>query len=126
MCQQPERISLSRISTSSSSATADNRPGPGRGLDKLLQYLGHRLECFLGGALDKFGYGPAAEERTALSAISELATDRMYRVEIVRGKMVVQLINKAEVTRIERRIKRSCQKLAKHLRFANHTPADIK
>ena len=55
-----------------------------------------------------------------MSAISKLSRDRAYCFEVVRGKMVVRVISETEVVQAERRINKSCKKLAKHIRFVNH------
>ena len=43
--------------------TRDNLPGPGRALDNLYQFLGRKLERWLGVIADKAGFGPAAGRR---------------------------------------------------------------
>ena len=94
----------------------DDLPGAGRGLDNIYQFLGARLDRFLGVVADNLGYGPAAEERNAQSAISRLSAYRKLSTKVARGKLVVQ-ISEADILRQEERFRKSCKKLAKHLRF---------
>ena len=103
----------------------DDLPGAGRGLDNIYQFLGACLDRFLGVVADKLGYGPAAEERNAQSAISKLSTVCEYRIKVVRGKIVVQA-SEVDILRQEERIKKSCKKLAKHLRFVNNSNREIR
>ncbi|KLO08847.1 hypothetical protein SCHPADRAFT_592790 [Schizopora paradoxa] len=66
--------------TISSTATADDLPGPGRILDGLLQRLGRRVESFLNGYANRFGLGPVyvAEEIRFLSRYGELTIFDRY------------------------------------------------
>ena len=54
-------FSLQRTDTISSTATADNLPGPGRALDNLFQYLGRKVENSLNRMARKINVGSSAE-----------------------------------------------------------------
>ena len=75
--QKPQEASLvlwqeqksNELDGLSDNATASNRPGPGRLLDKIYQSNGRDLEKTLGKLADKAGFGPAAVERRVRSEI---------------------------------------------------------
>jgi hypothetical protein len=100
----------------SSTATEDNRPGPGRGLDQIYQYLGRHVERLVGVGMDKLGRGPAAAERRALKAIELLSPDGRYRFEVVRGKRRVKVLTASEIEQAERQVRKDCEKLVKYSR----------
>jgi hypothetical protein len=100
----------------SSTATEDNRPGPGRGLDQIYQYLGRHLDRGMGVVMDKLGHGPAAAERRALKAIELLSPDGFYRIKVVRGKRRVKVLTPSEIEQAERQIRKVCERLAEYSR----------
>jgi hypothetical protein len=103
----------------SSTATMDNLPGPGRGLDQLFQYLGRRFDRSLAIGMDKLGFGPAATERRALKSIKRLPQSGVYRIKVVRGMNKIIVPSPSEIARREMEVRKCCKKLAKYLRFVD-------
>jgi hypothetical protein len=66
---------LIRGDSVSTNATEDDRPGPGRALDKLFQLAGRRLERFLNTVAMRFGAGPVAAEERLIIALRGLGTN---------------------------------------------------
>lgn len=64
---------LVRADTISTNATLDDLPGPGRGLDKLYQRVGRRIELTANLYADRLGFGPSAVERSILAAFEQMS-----------------------------------------------------
>ena len=107
-------IELPRAVSPSSTATMDNKPGAGRGMDKVYQFLGGHLERQVGLVMDRLGFGPAAAERRALIAMKKLGIH--YRcVQRWRRKNVVKVLTASEVSQLEKEIERCCKMLVGYL-----------
>jgi hypothetical protein len=121
-CRVPDEdvLSISTISTSST-ATVDNKPGAGRGLDQLFQFLGRHLERRMAVALDRLGFGPAAVERRALRIIKKLRGEFIY-VKQRHGKSVMNILSESEMIKLQTDLDKCCKLLLGHLRFVLRRP----
>lgn len=113
---QPQREPSFDSWSLSSTATEDNRPGPGRGLDQIFQYLGRHLDRGMGVVMAKLGHGPAAAERRVLKAIERLSPDGFYRIKVVRGKRRVKVLTASEIEQVRKEVRKDCERLAKYSR----------
>ena len=95
----------------------DDKPGTGRGIDKVYQFLGGHLERRVGIVMDRLGFGPAAAERRALGAMKKLGVHTRY-VQRWRNKTVMKVLTAAEVLQLEKEVERCCKMLAGYLRYA--------
>ena len=93
----------------------DDKPGAGRGMDKVYQFLGGHLERQVGVVMDRLGFGPAAAERRALRAMEKLDS-RLRCVQEWHMWRVAKVLTASGVLRLEKEIERCCKMLAGHLR----------
>jgi hypothetical protein len=110
---------ISRIDTTE---TADNLPGPGRGLDKVYQALGRKLERGMGIAAEKAGFGPEGTERKIKRAAEfiEFPVDvRVKRAGQKRiGATASKRLVKLRLAVAEKAAMRGCDDLTKYSRCA--------
>lgn len=90
--------------------TADNLPGPGRGLDNLYQFLGQKLERGLGVVADKAGFGPAAAGRR----VEKAALVAQYR------RRSNGLLEKLKLEAAKRDVRQGCKALIKYSQWVSN------
>jgi hypothetical protein len=97
-------------------ATESDLPGPGRGLDKLYQFAGRKLERTIGEMADGLGFGPAAAERKLLHA-GEVLRYAGY-VKTRKGRKKWKTSTEQRKARASNETQRYCQLVVKYLRYA--------
>jgi hypothetical protein len=113
--QHSSLVRLQRIDTTSTNATEDDRPGPGRGLDKLYQASGRKLERLLGVAAERMGFGPAATERSIVNVMYRLRESGHYVERRFKSEVWKPYTSK-DKHKMDKKVMRRCKSLLKYLR----------
>ena len=111
-----DAVSLDRIDTVDTEATADNLPGPGRALDKLYQIAGRKLERLLATIADRIGFGPAAAQRGILRALRTLRPEGYY-IGLRSGSYIWRHATNSQKKKAEKDLSRGYKKLIRYARY---------
>lgn len=113
---QNQIISLPRVDTISTNATEDDRPGPGRGLGKLYDMGGKKVERMLGNFSERIGLGPMAAARRFVATVDRLGTGG-YSSKPLFGYMKWQTYTIQRIGRMEVEVARSFGRLVKYTQY---------